>query len=77
MALLAGLSCVDLVTMFDEDTPGELYRSLRPDVLVKGGDYTPSEVVGREYAGETVIFPLVAGYSTTALLRRSSVEGEP
>lgn len=77
MALLAGLSCVDLVTMFDEDTPGELYRSLRPDVLVKGGDYTPSEVVGREYAGETVIFPLVAGYSTTALLRRGSVEGEP
>lgn len=75
MALLAGLSCVDLVTCFDEDTPEAVYRRLRPDVLVKGGDYAPSEVVGREYAKETVILPLVEGYSTTSLLQRSSGGG--
>jgi len=75
VALLAGLSCVDLVVPFDEDTPEELYRRLRPDVLVKGGDYAPEDVVGRGYAGETVILPLVEGYSTTALLRKSAEGG--
>jgi len=75
MALLAALSCVDLVVPFDEDTPEELYRRLCPDVLVKGGDYAPEDVVGRGYAGETVILPLVEGYSTTALLRRSAEGG--
>ena len=46
--LLAGLECVDAVTVFDEDTPLELIEAILPDVLVKGGDYRPEEVVGRD-----------------------------
>ena len=73
--LLASLECVDAVTLFDEDTPLELIVQLGPDVLVKGGDYRPDTVVGRETVegagGMTVILPYAAGYSTTALLKRA------
>lgn len=73
-ALVAGLRCVDAVCLFDEDTPLELIVALRPDVLVKGGDYTPDQVVGRAEVeadgGSLVLVPLVEGSSTTALLRR-------
>ena len=73
--VLAGLGCVDAVTLFDEDTPRDLIAALLPDVLVKGGDYSPETVVGRaevEAAGGRVaIVPLVPGRSTTAILQRA------
>lgn len=72
--VLAGLASVDAVTLFDEDTPRELLAALLPDVLVKGGDYGPDQIVGRDEVeaagGEVVILPFVPGYSTTGLLER-------
>ncbi|MGQ0561658.1 MAG: D-glycero-beta-D-manno-heptose 1-phosphate adenylyltransferase [Gemmatimonadota bacterium] len=72
--LLAGLGCVDHVTLFDEDTPRELIARLLPDVLVKGGDYTPETIVGRAEVetagGRVVVIPFVHGHSTTELLKR-------
>jgi D-beta-D-heptose 7-phosphate kinase/D-beta-D-heptose 1-phosphate adenosyltransferase len=72
--VLAGLACVDAVCMFDEDTPAELIRALVPDVLVKGADYAPDQVVGRdiveEAGGRLVLIPLVEGRSTTSMLNR-------
>jgi rfaE bifunctional protein nucleotidyltransferase chain/domain len=72
--VLAGLGCVDAVTLFDEDTPAELIGALLPDVLVKGGDYQPEHVVGRDvveaHGGRLVLIPFVQGHSTTALLER-------
>ena len=72
--VLASLACVDVVSRFDEDTPQALIAALLPDVLVKGGDYTAEEVVGRgevEAAGGRVeLIPFVEGYSTTALVQR-------
>jgi D-beta-D-heptose 7-phosphate kinase/D-beta-D-heptose 1-phosphate adenosyltransferase len=77
--VLAGLASVDLVAPFDEDTPLELIRSARPDVLIKGADYTESEVVGgdlvRGWGGEVRLAPLVEGYSTTTAIRRMAGEG--
>jgi D-beta-D-heptose 7-phosphate kinase/D-beta-D-heptose 1-phosphate adenosyltransferase len=74
--LLAGLECVDAVTIFGEDTPLELIDAILPDVLVKGGDYRPEEVVGRDAVeasgGRLVLIPLVEGHSTTHLARRIS-----
>lgn len=72
--LLAALECVDAVIEFDEDTPLRLIEAIRPDVLVKGGDYRPEEVVGREIVegsgGTLVLIPLVPGQSTTNLAAR-------
>jgi D-beta-D-heptose 7-phosphate kinase/D-beta-D-heptose 1-phosphate adenosyltransferase len=70
--VLAALAMVDAVVIFDQDTPLELIRALKPDVLVKGGDYTEATVVGapevRALGGRVVIVPLVAGQSTTAIV---------
>jgi len=72
--VLASLSCVDLVVIFGEDTPEQLIRTLRPDVLVKGADYTIETVVGADfvqsYGGKVVLANLVAGQSTTNTIRR-------
>ena len=72
--VLAGLASIDAVTLFGEDTPLELLARLLPDVLVKGGDYTVAEIVGRqavEAAGGTVtVVPFVGNYSTSGLLER-------
>ena len=68
--VLAALECVDLVTVFGEDTPAALAAKLKPDVLVKGADYRAGQVAGRESAGRVVLLPLKPGYSTTELLRR-------
>ena len=72
--VLAALTCVDRVVLFDEDTPLELITALQPDVLVKGGDYQLSEIVGREVVeargGQVLALPFVPGYSTTELLAR-------
>ena len=73
-ALLASIRGVDLVVLFDEETPLELIRRLVPDVLVKGGDYRPETVVGRDVVeqagGEVVIVPLLDGVSTTKMIDR-------
>ena len=68
--LLASLSCVDFVTVFDEDTPLETIRILKPDVLIKGGDYELSQIVGRDSVRKVVRFPLVKGVSTTNLIKK-------
>lgn len=69
--ILASLSMVDLVVLFEEDTPLALIERIEPDVLVKGGDYTEDRVVGgtfvREKGGEVVIVPYVEGFSTTSI----------
>ena len=73
-AVLAGLRCVDAVTLFDDDTPLELITTLLPDVLVKGGDYDLDSVVGREVVeragGDVRVLSLVEDYSTTDILDR-------
>ena len=70
--LLAALGCVDHVLLFDEETPLDLLRRIRPDVLVKGGDYSLKNVVGREvvesYGGRVCVTGKVAGVSTTQRL---------
>ncbi|MGE5582063.1 MAG: bifunctional D-glycero-beta-D-manno-heptose-7-phosphate kinase/D-glycero-beta-D-manno-heptose 1-phosphate adenylyltransferase HldE [Bacillota bacterium] len=66
--LLAGLECVSCVVLFNEDTPAELIKAIKPDILVKGGDYRPEEVVGREDAGRVEIIPFEQGYSTTNII---------
>jgi rfaE bifunctional protein nucleotidyltransferase chain/domain len=72
--VLAGLFSVDYVTLFDEDTPRELISALRPDVLVKGGDYTRDTIVGADEVeaagGRVETIPLVPGRSTTSILQR-------
>lgn len=73
-AVLASLATVDCVTLFDEDTPIELIRELRPDVLVKGSDYTVEQVVGGnivlDYGGQVKLAELLPGNSTTATVAR-------
>jgi len=72
--VLAALACVDAVTIFEEDTPRELIAALLPDVLVKGGDWKPDQIVGREEVeaagGKVVVVPYVEGYSTSALIAK-------
>lgn len=68
--VLAALACVDAVVLFDQDTPAELIEKIRPDILVKGGDYKPEEVAGREYAGEVQIIDFEEGYSTTGVVEK-------
>jgi D-beta-D-heptose 7-phosphate kinase/D-beta-D-heptose 1-phosphate adenosyltransferase len=72
--LLAALEAVDYVTLFAEDTPLELIRLLRPQVLVKGGDWNLEHVVGKEIVeaegGEVVLIPYQPGFSSTGLIER-------
>jgi rfaE bifunctional protein nucleotidyltransferase chain/domain len=72
--VLAALACVDAVTIFDEDTPHEIVNALLPDVLVKGADWGPDNIVGRETVeangGRVVRVPVVEGYSTTELIAK-------
>ena len=72
--LLSALGFVDYVIVFKEDTPYELVRTLQPDILVKGGDYSPNDVVGRDIiksrGGEVVIIPYVEGRSTTKIIEK-------
>jgi len=73
--ILASLSCVNYVVIFEEDTPLKLIELVQPDILVKGGDYTEVEkIVGydvvKRRGGEVVTVPFVEGYSTTQLLQK-------
>ena len=73
-AVLASLAAVDLIVMFEEDTPMELIRDIRPQLLVKGDDYRLDEVVGADFVkhagGEVLLVKVVPGYSTTATIAR-------
>jgi D-beta-D-heptose 7-phosphate kinase/D-beta-D-heptose 1-phosphate adenosyltransferase len=72
--VLAGLEAVDCVVLFDQDTPLQLIRTLAPDVLVKGADYSADRIVGADWVesrgGRVVRVPVVPGFSTTALVER-------
>jgi len=69
---LAALMFVDAVCLFDEDTPAELIRAVKPDILVKGGDYTIDKIVGADFVlqngGHVEAIPFVEGYSTSAMI---------
>ena len=72
--ILAALEAVDVVCLFDEETPASLIRQVMPDVLVKGGDYLPEKIVGYEEVttngGRVEVIPLLEGYSTTGLIQK-------
>ncbi len=72
--ILSALEFVDYVTIFSEETPANLIRQVKPDILVKGGDYSLDEIVGRDFVqscgGKVVTIPLVKGKSTTGLIRK-------
>lgn len=72
--ILCALGFVDYVVIFEEDTPLNLIKTIQPDVLVKGGDYTPDKVVGADFVasrgGELFLIPFVAGKSTTNIIRK-------
>lgn len=68
--VLASLCMVDYVTIFDEKTPYGLIKSLKPDVLVKGGDWKKEEIVGSDVAEETYSLPYVKGISTTGIIKK-------
>ena len=74
--VLAALECVDLVVIFPDDTPLNLVKHLRPDVIVKGGDYSEATIVGaaevKSWGGKVVVVPLTAGHSTTAIIQKLS-----
>jgi len=80
IALIAALACVDLALPFHEDTPAELIEAVRPDVLVKGGDWPVETIVGREFVeangGRVLSIPLREGLSTSRLVERI-VSGGP
>jgi D-beta-D-heptose 7-phosphate kinase/D-beta-D-heptose 1-phosphate adenosyltransferase len=76
--VMGALRAIDLVVLFDEDTPLQLIEALRPDVLVKGADYRPEQVVGADFViaqgGKLVLAEIVEGRSTTALIKRANCD---
>jgi D-beta-D-heptose 7-phosphate kinase/D-beta-D-heptose 1-phosphate adenosyltransferase len=72
--VLAALEAVDCVVLFEQDTPLELVRVLRPDVIVKGGDYSEETIVGakevKSWGGDVVVIPLTPGQSTTSIIEK-------
>ena len=78
--VLAGLRSIDHVVIFNDSTAEELVRQLKPDIYVKGGDYSldrlPESVIVAAYGGKTILVPMVEGRSTTNLIKRISSEGK-
>jgi len=74
--VLASLLMVDMVVIFDEETPLELIKALMPDVIVKGGDYTEDQIAGakevKANGGRVVINPIIEGFSTTGIIKKMS-----
>ena len=72
--VLEALECVDAVSIFDEDTPADIIRRVQPDVLVKGADWAPDNIVGRDTVeargGQVILEPVEQGYSTTDIIDR-------
>lgn len=71
--VMASLASIDYVVIFEEDTPFEVIKAIKPDILVKGGDYKIEDIVGREYAKETTTIPFVDGFSTTSIITKSNL----
>jgi len=73
-SIISALKYVDYITIFDDDTPEEVIREVRPDILVKGDDYKMDEVVGREivegYGARVELIPIVHGLSTTGTVEK-------
>ncbi len=78
--IIAALECVDAVTLFEEDTPLRLIEAIKPEILAKGGDYTPETVVGRDFVeangGRVVLIPLIQGQSTTGIVKKIGARPE-
>ena len=78
--ILAAISFIDAIVLFDEDTPAELISRIRPDILVKGKDYDGKEIVGsdlvKSYGGRVETIELTQGYSTTGILEKRSREAQ-
>lgn len=78
--MLLGLEAVDFVCLFDEDTPLELIKAVRPDFLVKGGDWSVEQIVGSEfvgsYGGQTLSLPFVEGRSSTNIVEKILASAE-
>jgi D-glycero-beta-D-manno-heptose 1-phosphate adenylyltransferase len=74
--VLAALGCVDFVTLFDQPTPIDIIKHLRPDLLVKGGDWRPDQIVGSDfvatYGGKVQSLNFVDGFSTTQIIAKAS-----
>ena len=70
--LLESLRFVDEVIIFEEETPELLIEKIRPDILIKGGDYSIDQIVGKQYAKKAVVFPYVDGKSTTNTIEKLS-----
>jgi rfaE bifunctional protein nucleotidyltransferase chain/domain len=72
--VLAGLGCIDMIVLFDEETPYELIKFLQPNILVKGNDYKAENIVGYDIVkangGEIITIPMLEGYSTTKLIEK-------
>lgn len=72
--VLAGLGCVDAIVLFDEDTPYELIKAVKPDILVKGDDYKPENIVGYDIVtasgGKVVTIAFLEGFSTTSIVKK-------
>ena len=75
--ILAGFSFVDAVIYFDTDTPYELIKSVKPDILTKGGDYKPEEVIGHDIVnkigGEVVIIKIIEGFSSSSIIEKGGL----
>ncbi len=73
--LLASTQFTDAIIIFEENTPEELIHAIKPDILVKGGDWKPEEIVGssfvKSYGGQVKTIPYLNGYSTTGIIQRS------
>ncbi len=72
--VMGALAMVDYIILFGEDTPLELISALKPDILVKGGDYNPEEIVGYKEVissgGQVITIPILEGYSSTSIIER-------
>jgi len=72
--VIAALEVVNVVTWFAEETPAQIIRAVRPDILVKGGDWQPDQIVGRDFVescgGRVFSIPFIPGYSTTHIIER-------
>lgn len=69
-AVLAALACVDYVVIFNEETPYNLIKALRPDILIKGADWKGKEIVGADIAGKVELIKYVPGFSTTNIIEK-------
>lgn len=68
--VLSGLAAVDYIVIFDEKTPYNLIRTVRPDLLIKGGDWKKEDIVGSDIANETISLPYIKGLSTTRIIEK-------